>query len=186
MRNGILSVVVSIAVVSLAFTAVASKVKEGEKDTAAQSPVSGAKLGYVDLNRALNEVNDGKTAKARLEADGKAKKQKLEIMQGDIRKLSEELEKQKLILSADALREKQQLLQQKLMEMQKTTMEFEKQFAEAETSAIKPISEKLQRIIQRIGSSEGYMIIVPREMALYSPAGSDLTDRVIAEFNKGN
>lgn len=150
-----------------------------------ESAVSGIKMGYVDLNRALNEVNEGKAAKAKLEADGKAKKQKLEIMQNDLRKMSEELEKQKLILSADAMREKQAQAQQKLIELQKTSMEYEKSFSEAEAAAIKPISEKLQRIIQQIGQAEGYTMIVPREMALYSPAGTDLTDKVIAAFNSG-
>ena len=49
----------------------------------------------------------------------------------------------------------------------------------------KPISDKIQRTIQEIGASDGYAMIVPKEMALYSPAGTDLTDKVIASFNKG-
>lgn len=145
----------------------------------------GSKFGYVDLNRALNEVNEGKAARARLEADGKAKKQKLEIMQNDLKKMKEDLDKQRLILSADAMREKEAQFQQKFMELQKTSMEFEKSFGEAEAAAIKPISEKLQRIIQQIGQSDGYTLIVPREMALYSPAGTDITDKVITAFNSG-
>ena len=152
---------------------------------ASAESAAGTKFGYVDLNRALNETNEGKAAKARLEADGKAKKQKLEMMQNDLKKMGEDLEKQKLILSADALKEKQGVFQQKLMELQKTSMDYEKQFAESEAAAIKPISEKLQRVIQQIGAAEGYTMIVPREMALYSPAGSDLTDKVITAFNSG-
>jgi len=143
------------------------------------------KLGYVDLNRALNETNEGKSAKARLEADMKAKKQKIEMMQNDLKKAGEELEKQKLILSADALREKQQAFQQKYLEFQKTAMEYEKQISEANDAAIKPIADKLMRVVQQIGQSDGYTMIVPREMALYSPAGSDITDRVIKAYNSG-
>ena len=146
---------------------------------------SGSKFGYVDLNRALNEVGEGKAAKAKLEADGKAKKQKLEMMQNDLKKMKEDLDKQRLILSADAMKEKETQFQQKFMELQKTSMEYEKQFGEAEASAIRPISEKLQRVIQQMGQEEGYTMIVPREMALYSPAGTDLTDKVIAAFNSG-
>ena len=144
-----------------------------------------SKLGYVDLNRVLNEVSEGKSAKAKLEADGKAKKQKLEIMQNDLKKMKEDLDKQRLILSADAMKEKEAQFQQKFMELQKTSMEYEQQFAQAETAAIKPISEKIQRTIQQLGQTEGYALIVPREMALYSPAGSDLTDKVIASYGKG-
>lgn len=169
---------VMVAMVALVVGAVAAKAR-------AEETAGGVKMGYVDLNRALNEVGEGKAAKAKLEADGKTKKQKLEIMQNDLKKMGEDLEKQKLILSPEALREKQAQAQQKLLELQKTGMEYEKSFAEAETAAIKPISERLQRIIQQIGQAEGYTMIVPREMALYSPAGADLTDRVIQQFNGG-
>jgi outer membrane protein len=144
----------------------------------------GTKIGYVDLNRALNEVNQGKAAKAQLEADGKAKKQKLEIMQNDLRKMKEDLDKQRLILSADAMREKETQFQQKFAELQRTSMDFEREFSEKESTFIKPISDKMQVVIQELGKSEGYTIIIPKEMALYSLPGSDLTDKVITTFNK--
>ncbi len=152
--------------------------------SAADQPASG-KFGYVDLNRALNEVTEGKSAKAKLEADGKAKKQKLEIMQADLKKMKEDLDKQRLILSADAMKQKEGEFQQKFLELQKTSMDFEKSFSEAESTAIKPIGDRIQKVIQQIGAAEGFTLIVPREMALYSPTGTDLTDRVIATYNKG-
>lgn len=161
--------------------AVSVKTASAEDKTATGS----VKIGYVDLNRTLNEVSEGKAARAKLEADGKAKKQKLEIMQNDLKKMKEDYDKQRLILSGDALRDKEGKIQEKLVELQRTSMEFEKQFSDAESTAIKPISDKIQRVIQQIGQSENYSMIVPKEMALYSPAGTDLTDKVIASYNKG-
>lgn len=145
---------------------------------------SNIKIGYVDMNRALNEVNEGKNAKAKLEADGKAKKKKLEIMQAELQKMKEDLDKQSLILSKEALAEKQAKFQQKFVDLQRTTMEFEKEFAEKEANFIKPISEKLQRVIQKIGSKGGYTVIMPRAMALYALPGSDITNEVISTYNK--
>lgn len=161
--------------------AVSVKIASAEDKTATDS----VKIGYVDLNRTLNEVSEGKAARAKLEADGKAKKQKLEIIQNDLKRMKEDYDKQRLILSGDALRDKEGKIQEKLVELQRTSMEFEKQFADAESTAIKPISDKIQRVIQQIGQSESYSMIVPKEMALYSPAGTDLTDKVIASYNKG-
>jgi len=148
------------------------------------SSIDSMKLGYVDLNRALNEVNAGKNAKAKLEADGKAKKQKLEILQNELKKMKGVIEKQRLILSAEALREKEMQFQQKFVELQKKTLEFEKDFVQKESNYIKPISEKMQKVIQQIGQQGGYTMIVPREMALYSLPGTDITSQVIAKFNK--
>ena len=166
--------VVIIAVALLGAKGVEAKSQESEC----------AKLGYVDLNRALNEVNEGRTAKAKLERDGKKKRQKLEIMQKELQKMRDDLEKQRLILSQEALREKETKFQQKFLELQKTTVQFEKEFAEKEASFIKPISEKLKRVIGELGKKEGYTMIVPKEVALYSPSGTDLTDRVIRAYNK--
>ncbi len=167
----------------LAFGVVAVKAVQAAEKGEAAAASGGAKLGYVDMNRALNEVAEGKAAKAKLEADGKAKKAKLEIMQNELKAMKEDLDKQKMILSKEALAQKEQAFQQKFFELQKTSAEFEKQFAEAEATAIRPIGEKLQRVIQQVGSSQGFALIVPREMALYSLPGTDLTEKVIAAYN---
>lgn len=178
--------VLVMAVFAIALVANTAMAGKDSKDAAgAQISSSSGKVGFVDLNRVLNEVNEGKAARAKLEADGKAKKQKLEMMQNDLKRMKEDLDKQRLILSADAMRAKESEFQQKFVELQKTSMEFEKEFGEKEAAAIKPISDKIQRTIQSIGASDGYTMIVPREMALYTPAGSDLTDKVIASYNAG-
>lgn len=179
-------------VLAVVFFAVGlSAAEKSKKEEVAKAPSSetkasateGGRFGYVDLNRCLNEVNEGKTAKAQLEADGKAKKQKLEIMQSELKKMKEDLDKQKLILSKDAMQEKEQQFQQKFFELQKTSAEFEKEFADKETNFIKPISDKLQKVVQQFGQTNGYIMIVPREMALYSLPGTDLTDKIIAMYN---
>ncbi|MBN1283138.1 MAG: OmpH family outer membrane protein [Proteobacteria bacterium] len=156
------------------------------KARAATDASSGSiKIGYVDMNRALNEVNEGKKAKSQLEADGRAKKQKLEIMQNEIKSMKEELDKQRLILSKEALQEKEAKFQQKFFELQKMSVDFEREFAEKEVNFIRPISEKLAKVIQQIGQQDSYTVIMPSAMALYSIPGSDLTDKVIAQYNKG-
>lgn len=169
----------AVVVAVLAAAGFASAEKAGSEAVSA----GGSKIGYVDMGRALNEVNEGKAAKAKLEADGKAMKQKLEIMQGELKKMKEDLDKQKLILSKEAMQEKEGQFQQKFFELQKTSADFEKSFAEKETTFIKPISQKLQAVIAQIGQSEGFAMIVPREVALYSLPGTDVTDKVIAKFN---
>jgi Skp family chaperone for outer membrane proteins len=97
--------------------------------------------------------------------------------------MKDDLDKQKLILSKEAMQEKEAQFQQKFFELQKTSAEFEKSFADKEATYIKPISQKLQTVIQQIGQGEGFAMIVPREVALYSLPGTDVTDKVIAKYN---
>lgn len=178
-----LTAILAIAL-AVSFEASAKKKKKSKTSEATTTSTTSQKFGYVDLNRALNTVNEGRRAKSQLEADGKAKKQKLEILQNELKKMKEDLDKQRLILSAEAMREKEMKFQQKFLELQKKSVDFEKDFAEKEVSFIKPISEKLKRVITSMGKKEGYTMIIPKEMALYSPPGTDLTDKIIAAYNK--
>lgn len=139
---------------------------------------------YVDLNRALNEVKEGKTAKAKLEADAKKKQKKVEIMQKELKSMRDDLEKQRLILSQEALRKKEMAFQQKFVELQKTTVQYEKEFAQKEAQYIQPISIKLKKVIQDLGKKEGYKVILLKDITLYAPQGTDITDSVITAFNK--
>lgn len=142
------------------------------------------KVGYVDLNRALNEVAEGKKAKEKLESEGKAKQRKLEIMQTELQKLKDELDKDKLILSQEALNQKGVAFQQKVAEFQQMQMSFQQEFAEMEANLTRPIGEKLKAIIEELGKTGEYTIVLPKEMVLYAPPGTDLTDEVIARYNK--
>ncbi len=142
------------------------------------------KLGYVDLNRALHEVNEGKKAKSKLETDAKAMQKKLEIMRNDLQKMKEELDKKRLILSAEALKDKEMEFQKKYMELQRKSVEFEKEFVNKETQLVKPIQEKLIKIVNTIAKDNGYAMVVPKEVALYSLPGTDITDNVIKKYNK--
>src|SRR3989338_5541652 len=135
----------------------------------AEGDQGSAKIAYVDLNRALNEVAEGKKAKAQLEADGKAKKQKLEIMQKEFETMRADFDKQRLVLSGEALQKKQEALQQKLIELQKTSMDFEKEFAQKEAQLTQPIAEKLKNVIGDVGREGSYTAILPKEMMLYAP-----------------
>ena len=145
---------------------------------------SGTKIGYVDMQKALNDVKAGKAARAKLEADGNAKKQKLEIVQKELKKMKDDLDKQRLILSRDALQEKEAAFQQKFFDMQKMTVDFEREFAEKEKSLILPITKKLASVITSVAQDNGYTMVVPKAMALYGLQQDDLTDAVIKKFDK--
>src|SRR5262245_55547192 len=52
------------------------------------------KIGYVDLQRTLNETNAGKAARKKLEADKEKKQKELDAKQKELQNLAEDLEKQ--------------------------------------------------------------------------------------------
>lgn len=149
------------------------------------SAASDSKFGYVDFNRAMNEVNEGKKAKATLEAEFAQKQKKLELMQKELQSKQQELEKQRLILSAEAMKKKEDEFRQKFLEINQKLGQFKEEMAKREYTLTSNILNKLKRVVGKIGQSENYTMILEKSQVLYSPSGTDLTDRVIKDYNSG-
>src|SRR5712664_4130297 len=83
------------------------------------SPLARAelKLGYVDLQRALAEVEEGRAAKARLQGMIEAKEKEINKEQEGLRKEKEVLDKQASAMSEEARLQKNNDLQKKVMEL---------------------------------------------------------------------
>jgi outer membrane protein len=72
-------------------------------------------------------------------------------------------------------------------ELQTTYMEFQRELAAKEGELTKPIMERMQRIMRRIGQSDGFSLILERAEAgvVYIPSSYDLTDVLIQRYNAG-
>ena len=72
-----------------------------------------AKLGYVDMQRALMEIEEGKVAKAKLKAQFDAKQKDLDARQAELKKDNDNLEAaaREGLLKEDKLQQKRDELQ---------------------------------------------------------------------------
>ena len=157
------------------------------KAIAATEASGGSKFGYVDFNRALNEVEEGKKAKAALKAEFDQKQKELEMKQKELQALQQDLEKQKLVLSADAMKAKEEEFRKKFIDVNQKAQTYQTDMAKREMDATGKILTRLRDIVRGIGQSEGYTLILEtsQNVVLYSPQGADLTTRVIGMFNSG-
>src|SRR5437879_5675620 len=89
--------------VAIAFAAISSPIFKIERQARAEQ-----KIAYVDLQRALEETDEGKKAKAKLKADFEKKQKELDARQDELKKIKQELDKQLPILKPDAAAQKQQ------------------------------------------------------------------------------
>src|SRR5438552_18238338 len=80
------------------------------------------KVGYVDMARALNDVEDGKTAKGKLKKEFDDKQKKLDAMQAELKTKKADFDKQKAMMKPDVRSQKQDELQGELMNLQQTYM----------------------------------------------------------------
>lgn len=153
-------------------------------DQPKSSPDS-TRFGYVDFNRALNETEEGKAAKSTLKAEFNERQQKLDIVQNELKKMKEDLDKQRLILSQDALKAKEDEYRNKFMELQQKLGTFKQEMAQKEGTMTAGLLEKLKGIVKDLGTKGGYTLILEKsqDVVLYAPQINDLTDEVIKICN---
>jgi outer membrane protein len=146
-----------------------------------------AKIAVVDLQRAINETEDGRKSKDKLKKLFESRQQGLDKKQQDLKKLKDELDQQKNVLSRDALETKVESYQKQLVDLQQIYTEYQRELAEKEGELTKLIVERMERILRRIGQTDGYSMIVERGEAgvIYVPTNLDLTDVVIQRYNAG-
>ncbi|HSN90170.1 MAG TPA: OmpH family outer membrane protein [Anaeromyxobacteraceae bacterium] len=143
------------------------------------------KLGFVDLPRALNEVEEGKAAKAQLEKEFKEKQKQLDAKQDELRKLKAEYDKQAVVMSDQAKRDKQAELERKAGETQQLFVQLQSELSRREQELTGPILEKLGNAVREIAEAEGFTAIFERNRSgvVYMTAALDVTNEVIRKYN---
>ena len=145
------------------------------------------KIAVVDMQRALHETEDGRKAKSTLKKLFEDRQKTLDKQQNDLKALKESLDKQHDVLTPAVLGKKQEELQKAFSELQTTYMEFQRELASKEGELTKDIIERMQRIMRRVGQTEGYSLVLERNESgvVFVPSNYDLTDLLIQRYNAG-
>lgn len=148
------------------------------------------RVAVVDLQRALNETDDGRRAKARLKRLFKQRQASLDEAQNELKALKEEIERasEDGTLSESALRERAEEYQKQFVELQSTYMEYQRELAEKEADMTASIIERMQGILVTMGEAGGYDIILERSeggVIWTSSSVTDVTDNLVERYNAG-
>ena len=152
----------------------------------AATPVFAAdvKLGYIDMQRALNSSEAGKEAKEQLAARVKKYQDEINSKQEEIKKLKEDLEKQGMLLAESARAAKEKDYQQRLKEFQRFTKDAQDELQGKDEEFTRKIIEGMEKVIQEFGRKNGYtFIFVKNEGMLFADDKVDVTEEVLKNFN---
>ena len=143
------------------------------------------KLGYVDMQRALNETEDGRKAKEKLKKDFDQKQKELDEQQTQLKKDMEDLEKKRTLLPADKLREKEAELRSRLEKVQQTYVRHQQDLSGKEQKETAKIFERMTKIISEIAAGENFSMIVDKSALVFAKPHLDLTNELIRRYNSG-
>lgn len=149
-------------------------------------PAENVKIGFINLQKALNESEVGKKAKQDIEQVIREKQAEVEGKVKAKDAMREDLEKQTVMLSEEARNKRVEELQRLEREIERlisdTNAELQKLQREKEVGILK----ELNAIIDKIGKEDGYTLILPSDVILYAVEGLEITDKVIEEYDKSS
>lgn len=144
------------------------------------------KIGYVDMQRALNTCEAGKEAKKIITREVEKVQKIMEEKRKELDALKEDLEKRATVMSQTARREKEADYQKKLRDLQRMQRDYQEELRRKDRQLTGRILKDLEGIIKKMGEEQKYTVILERNQPtiIYISTGLDLTDEIIKLANQ--
>jgi len=152
----------------------------------ATSALAEVKLGYVDLQKALTEVAEGREAKARLKAEVDRNQADLEREQNRLRDDKLVLDKQGSMMSEEVRAQRLGEWQRRLLDLSQKAEKRQRELQDRERSELKKIFDRMDPIITAIAQREALTMVLEKTDSglLYAQPGQDLTPELVRTYNE--
>jgi len=144
-----------------------------------------SKLGYVDLQRALNESEAGKKAKEEFKVQVDKLQGSLKKQKDDIDSMKDQLEKKSLVMKEEERNNVEEEYRKKLRDFERNYKDSQADLQRKDSELTGAIIKDLQEVIREYGERENYLFILENTSSavLYGAKGADLTDEIIRQYN---
>jgi len=153
-------------------------------------PVMAQKYGYVQSQKILAQFQEYVDAQNKLNEIRSGYDADYQKMLKEYNDMLQEIDSQSLLLSPEKKQEKMRVAQDKATAIEK--FKYDKlgpqgEFYKKSMEFTKPIIDKINKLISKIGKEDGYDYILDASSGaiVYAAPEYDLTDRVLEELNKG-
>ena len=130
-------------------------------------PSSAVKLGFVDIQKALNSCTAGKAAAAKLNKELEDAKKKYETQGQALMKEKETLERQEAVLNEDVFKDKVRNFQSKFRDWDRFRKDIETDIRQQHNEMVDKISKELIELTEQMGKEGNYTLIVERSLVPY-------------------
>ena len=143
------------------------------------------KIGYVDLQRALNESEAGKKAKEDFKVQVDKLQAQLKRQKDEIDSLKDQLEKKSVVMKEEERANLEDEYRRKLRDFERNYKDSQADLQKKDNELTGAIIKDLQEVIRDYGEREGYTLILEATSSavLYGTKSADLTDDVMKLYN---
>jgi len=144
-----------------------------------------SKVGYIDLQRLVNESKMGQSAKKEIQSLRVKKEKAIEIKMNEINKLKDLLNDSQSNLDINDKREKTEELQKIYKEYQRLVEDAKEDIAREDRELVALILDKADGVLKDVAKKEKYTIIVKDPNAIgYLDPSVDITEKVLDALNR--
>lgn len=151
----------------------------------ATTAMAQTKLAYVDVQKAIQASSEGKKAKAELEVEFNKKKKELEKKDGDLKKMGEDLDRKKAVLSEDAFAKKRAEFDEEMLKFRDAMNKSQLDIQKKERELTAPILDKMRKVIEKVAADQKIDMVFEKSQGIvWASASLEITEAVIKEFEK--
>lgn len=142
------------------------------------------KIGVIDMKKVLSTSTAGQKAQGVVEEKMKSLQGTLKKDEDDLLALKNEMEKKASTWNDATKQEKAKAFQKKGQAFQEKQEKANLELKKVREDNVNPILKKLEEIVEKVAKNDGYSLILPRNVVLYSSEATDISDKITSELNK--
>merc|ERR1712054_434533 len=148
----------------------------------------GVRIGYVDMEYILENVEEYREASEQLNAKAAKWKQEIELKQSTIEQMKKDLMAEKVLLTDELIAEREeeiQILEKEMLDYQQDRFGPQGDMVLQKQLLVQPIQDQVFNEVQKIGANKRYDFIFDKSadvVMLYSEKRHDISDLVLREI----
>ncbi|MHB8783946.1 MAG: OmpH/Skp family outer membrane protein [Desulfobacteria bacterium] len=151
---------------------------------AGTSLAEGLRVAVIDVNKILNDSDAGKAAKKKMEARYEELKKTIDVKQEEARRIKEEIDKQKVMLGKEKLKEKEDALQAKVNELRRMTQEGEREMQTRQGELTREVLKSVEAKVDVVVKADKLDLVLEKSAGvIHYDDSMDITQRVLALVN---
>lgn len=146
------------------------------------------KIGVIDLQMVIANSKAGKAAKSAFETEFKQKQQIIESKNAQLEALKNEFIQNGPVMNETTRKQKAEQIDRLDKDLQRSRADFRDELQRRDYELLEKILKDLDGILQSIGGSEGYTIIIEKTEGgvIFSIPSIDITQKVIQAYDAKN
>jgi outer membrane protein len=145
------------------------------------------RIAVIDVQTIMDKSQAGASAKKKLEGRYEELKKQIDIKQDEIRKSKEDLDKQKILLGKEKVKEREDAIAGRIAELQQLVQKAEREMQTRQGDVTREVLKLIEVQVDKIVAEEKIDLLLEKSAGvIHSSPSLDITEKVLEMVNREN